>query len=72
VPFRALVGAIPYEGEIRWAVGATVGYVPQKLDIERDLPIIGSDFLRRDRVSAGRRPPTSVGRWTWSISRMTW
>ena len=45
VLFRALVGALPYRGEIRWAAGAKVGYVPQKLDIERDLPITGNDFL---------------------------
>jgi zinc transport system ATP-binding protein len=45
VLFRALIGALPYEGEIRWAPGARVGYVPQKLDIERDLPITGNDFL---------------------------
>ena len=45
VLFRALIGALPYEGEIRWAPGVRVGYVPQKLDIERDLPITGNDFL---------------------------
>jgi ABC-type Mn2+/Zn2+ transport system ATPase subunit len=45
VLFRALIGAIPYKGEIRWAAGTTVGYVPQKLDLERDLPITGTDFL---------------------------
>jgi zinc transport system ATP-binding protein len=45
VLFRALIGALPYQGEIRWVPGATVGYVPQKLDIERDLPITGNDFL---------------------------
>lgn len=45
VLFRALIGAIPYTGEIRWAADATLGYVPQKLDIERDLPITGNDFL---------------------------
>lgn len=45
VLFRALIGALPYRGQIRWAAGAKVGYVPQKLDIERDLPITGSDFL---------------------------
>ena len=43
--FRALIGAVPFEGDIRWTPGATVGYVPQKLDIERDLPITGDDFL---------------------------
>jgi len=45
VLFRALIGAVPYRGEIGWAAGAKVGYVPQKLDIERDLPITGNDFL---------------------------
>jgi zinc transport system ATP-binding protein len=45
VLFRTLIGTLPYRGEIRWAAGARVGYVPQKLDIERDLPITGHDFL---------------------------
>jgi zinc transport system ATP-binding protein len=53
VLFRALIGALPYEGEIRWAPGAGVGYVPQKLDIERDLPISGHDFLRAKARVAG-------------------
>jgi zinc transport system ATP-binding protein len=44
--FRTLIGAIPYEGTIRWARGTRFGYVPQKLDIERDLPISGRDLLR--------------------------
>jgi zinc transport system ATP-binding protein len=46
VLFRALIGALPYTGEIHWAPGARIGYVPQKLDIERDLPITGYDLLR--------------------------
>jgi zinc transport system ATP-binding protein len=46
VLFRALIGAIPYEGTVRWAPGTKFGYVPQKLDIERDLPITGRDLLR--------------------------
>jgi len=46
VLFRALIGAIPYAGTIRWAPGTRFGYVPQKLDIERDLPITGRDLLR--------------------------
>jgi zinc transport system ATP-binding protein len=45
VLFRALIGALPYEGRIGWAAGSRIGYVPQKLDIERDLPITGNDFL---------------------------
>jgi zinc transport system ATP-binding protein len=46
VLLRALIGAIPHEGVVRWADGSRVGYVPQKLDLERDIPITGRDFLR--------------------------
>jgi len=45
VLFKALIGALPYDGAIRWAPGTRIGYVPQKLDIERDLPVTGLDFL---------------------------
>jgi zinc transport system ATP-binding protein len=46
VLFKALIGSIPYDGTIRWAEDTKLGYVPQKLDIERDLPLSGRDFLR--------------------------
>jgi len=45
VLFKALVGSISYRGRIQWAPGVRIGYVPQKLDIERDLPITGHDLL---------------------------
>ena len=46
VLFRALIGSLPFEGSIRWAPGTKLGYVPQKLDIERALPVTGNDLLR--------------------------
>jgi zinc transport system ATP-binding protein len=46
VLFRALIGALPFQGSIRWAPGIRFGYVPQKLDLVRDVPITGGDFLR--------------------------
>lgn len=46
VLLRSLIGAIPYEGTIRWAPATRFGYVPQRLDMERDLPITGRDLLR--------------------------
>ncbi len=55
VLFRALIGALPHRGVIRWAPGARLGYVPQKLDIERDLPVTGRDFLRA-RAALARAP----------------
>jgi len=49
----ALLGSIPSEGVIRWAPGTRVGYVPQKLDLERDLPMTGTDLLRARLTLAG-------------------
>jgi zinc transport system ATP-binding protein len=46
VLFRALIGTLPHQGSVRWAPGTRIGYVPQKLDIDRDLPVTGRDFLR--------------------------
>ena len=45
VLFRALIGALPHSGSVRWAPDARIGYVPQKLDLERGLPITGRDLL---------------------------
>jgi zinc transport system ATP-binding protein len=45
VLFRAIIGAIPFEGTVRWAEGVKFGYVPQKLDLDRDVPITARDFL---------------------------
>jgi zinc transport system ATP-binding protein len=46
VLFQALIGSLPSEGTIRWAPEVRIGYVPQKLDLDRDVPITGMDFLR--------------------------
>lgn len=53
VLFKVLVGALPYRGSFRWAPGTRLGYVPQKLDIDRDMPITGRDFLRARAAVAG-------------------
>jgi len=63
VLFKALIGSIPYDGSIRWAAGTTIGYVPQKLDIERDLPLTGQDFLRA-RAAVSGAPAGDVARVT--------
>jgi zinc transport system ATP-binding protein len=59
VLFRAIIGAIPYEGSICWAAGARIGYVPQKLDIDRDAPIAARDLLRARARLAGS-PATAI------------
>jgi zinc transport system ATP-binding protein len=53
VLFRALIGAIPFEGAVQWAARLRLGYVPQKLDLERDVPITGVDFLHARAALAG-------------------
>lgn len=45
VLFRALLGLIPYSGEIKWAADARIGYVPQKLSVGNDLPLTVDEFL---------------------------
>ena len=59
VLFKALIGALPYQGHVRWADRTRLGYVPQKLDIERDLPITGDDFLRA-KAAVSKASPGDV------------
>lgn len=42
---KAMLGAIPYEGKIIFSENAKIGYVPQKIDLERNLPITVKDFF---------------------------
>ena len=49
---KALIGTLAFEGDIRWEENTKIGYVPQKLDIERDLPITGADFLDAKAATA--------------------
>lgn len=46
VLFRALLGFIPYKGKIEWQENIKVGYVPQKLLINSELPLTVSEFLK--------------------------
>jgi len=59
VLLKALIGAVRHEGRIRWAPGTRIGYVPQKLDIERDLPLTGFDFLRA-KAAVSHAPESDV------------
>ena len=45
VLFRSLLGLIPYSGGIKWRPGLKIAYVPQKLAIERGLPLTVKEFL---------------------------
>jgi zinc transport system ATP-binding protein len=57
VLFRALIGVVPHGGTVTWASGTRIGYVPQKLDLERELPVTGHDLLRaRQRIARAWQP----------------
>src|SRR5260370_39339117 len=57
---RALLGIVPHRGQIVWAPGAKLGYVPQKIDADRHLPLSFGDLLQaKERVL--HLPPTEVG-----------
>ena len=46
VLLRALLGVLPYEGEIKWQENVKVGYVPQRFNPERNLPLTVEEFFR--------------------------
>jgi zinc transport system ATP-binding protein len=59
VLLRALIGSVRHEGTVRWASGTRIGYVPQRLGLERDLPLTGLDLLRaRARLAGADRERT--------------
>jgi zinc transport system ATP-binding protein len=39
VLLKAILGLVAYEGEIIWRPGTTVGYVPQKIEADRSVPL---------------------------------
>jgi len=45
VLFRALMGLIPFDGEIKWRDSAQIGYVPQKLFEKAELPLTVKEFF---------------------------
>ena len=42
---KTLLGLFPYEGEIAWATGTRLGYVPQKVDVDLHLPLTLQNLL---------------------------
>lgn len=42
---RALLGMVLYDGKIAWAEGTHIGYVPQKIDADRHLPVNFKNLL---------------------------
>ncbi len=53
VLLKALLGLIPYSGVIKWSNGVKLGYVPQRMDIETDVPITVREFFNLRPGSRG-------------------
>ncbi len=45
VLLKALIGLIPHKGDIQWMPGIKTGYVPQRMDIETDVPLTVREFF---------------------------
>lgn len=45
VLFKALLGLIPYSGNITWNNDVKIGYVPQKFPVDKELPLSVGEFL---------------------------
>lgn len=59
VLLQALLNLIPYRGEIRWNEGARLGYVPQKIAADRQLPLSAKDLLSA-KIRLLRLPTTEL------------
>jgi len=46
VLLKTLLGLLPCKGEIEWAKGIKIGYVPQRLPFIKDIPINIRDFFK--------------------------
>jgi zinc transport system ATP-binding protein len=59
VLLQALLNLIPYHGEVRWSEGTRLGYVPQKIAADRQLPLSAKDLLAA-KVRFLRLPATEL------------
>lgn len=46
VLFKSILNLVPHRGVVTWAVDAKIGYVPQKLAVEKDLPLTVCEFMQ--------------------------
>ena len=43
---KSMLGMLPYTGEITWRDGVSTGYVPQKIEADRTVPLNARNLLR--------------------------
>ncbi|HUA00122.1 MAG TPA: metal ABC transporter ATP-binding protein [Candidatus Aquilonibacter sp.] len=63
VLLKALLGLIPHSGTIRWSQDARLGYVPQKIEADRQLPLRLRDLLTA-KTAVLKLPRTEVAQVT--------
>ncbi|MEK7627285.1 MAG: metal ABC transporter ATP-binding protein [Patescibacteria group bacterium] len=51
VLFKAILGLLPHSGDVKWANGVKVGYVPQRVELIRDFPLSVGDFFDIQNIS---------------------
>jgi zinc transport system ATP-binding protein len=62
VLLKSLIGIIPYSGEVRWSPGVRCGYVPQRMEIETDIPLtVGEFFMLRGRSISREKVREALG-----------
>src|SRR3989344_5092605 len=53
VLLKALLGIIPFKGQIEWKRGVKIGYVPQRLPFIKDIPMSVGEFFKLKKSSKG-------------------
>lgn len=56
VLLRALLGLLPYRGRVSWKVGARIGYVPQRIPLNKELPVTVADFFELKKTKPANLP----------------
>lgn len=59
VLLKALLGLVPYEGGIVWSPGTRLGYVPQKIAADRQMPLLVRDLLEA-KARFLKLPPDAI------------
>ncbi len=52
VLLRTLIGMIPFEGEIKWQENVKIGYVPQKILPEKNIPLSIEEFFNFKKIDS--------------------
>lgn len=55
VLLKALLGLVPYGGTVTWSRKVKIGYVPQRVSLEKNVPVTVADFFRLKGVAGRER-----------------